>query len=208
MPSPKTHEANRSRYAILGALTLRPMSGYDLRRFFSTNLGFFWSESYGQLYPMLRALAAEGMVESMGEEGDRRRPYRITDRGRRVLTDWLTIPATLEVRRIEILLKLFFAGNAPPIVALDQVRRFRAMQEEKLAAYALVQARMSTTFAGRGELAYWLTTLAFGKRQAEAMLAFCDDAEALLPRAEGPALVSDEAPRARPRAVKRSTTGA
>lgn len=191
MPSPKTQEANRSRYAVLGALTLRPMSGYDLRRFFSTNIGFFWSESYGQLYPMLRALSAEGLVESTGEPGDRRREYRITDRGRRVLSDWLTIPATLEVRRIELLLKLFFAGNGPPGVAREQVRRFRAVQEEKLASYALVQARLNTTRTARHEMAYWLTTLAFGKRQAEAMLAFCDDAEALLPTAEGPALVPD-----------------
>ena len=46
----------------LGALTLRPMSGYDLRQFFSENLAFFWSESFGQIYPMLHALEAEGLV--------------------------------------------------------------------------------------------------------------------------------------------------
>ena len=82
MPPSRPREANRSRYAILGALTLRPMSGYDLRRFFEDNLAFFWSESFGQIYPMLHALEEEGLVTLARGADERRRPYRITPSGR------------------------------------------------------------------------------------------------------------------------------
>ena len=47
---------SRSRYAVLGALTIAPMSGYDLRAFFDQSVRFFWNESYGQIYPELRRL--------------------------------------------------------------------------------------------------------------------------------------------------------
>lgn len=53
---------NRSRYAILGALTIRPMSGYDIRQFFAKSVSHFWDESYGQIYPILKGLHSEGLV--------------------------------------------------------------------------------------------------------------------------------------------------
>ncbi len=49
--------------ALLGLLSLGPMSGYDIRQLISQSIGYFWSESYGQIYPGLKRLAAAGLVE-------------------------------------------------------------------------------------------------------------------------------------------------
>src|SRR2546430_12571660 len=55
--------ANTSRYAILGVLSRRPMSGYDVKKLIERSIAHFWSESYGQIYPILNRLAAEGLAE-------------------------------------------------------------------------------------------------------------------------------------------------
>ena len=53
--------------ALLGLLSLGPMSGYDIRQLIPQSIGHFWSESYGQIYPGLKRLAAAGLVEKKTE---------------------------------------------------------------------------------------------------------------------------------------------
>ena len=48
---------NKSKYAIMGMLSMGPMSGYDIKKRFEKSLSYFWNESYGQIYPILRKLA-------------------------------------------------------------------------------------------------------------------------------------------------------
>jgi DNA-binding PadR family transcriptional regulator len=43
-------------YVILGLLSEAPMTGYTIKRLIDIRFKFFWNESYGQLYPELRAL--------------------------------------------------------------------------------------------------------------------------------------------------------
>lgn len=181
MPSrPRPRDENRSRYAVLGALSIQPMSGYDLRRFFEENLAFFWSESFGQIYPILRTLDAEGCVEAEPVAGGRRRPYRITRKGRGALAEWLQQPAALEVARSEVLLKLFFAGQAPAGTAQAHLRQFRSAHAARLARYEAVAQRLNGELSGEADVAYWRATLAYGRHLSRAMLAWCDDAERIL----------------------------
>ena len=35
--------------ALLGLLSIAPMSGYDIRQLIPWSIGQFWSESYGQI---------------------------------------------------------------------------------------------------------------------------------------------------------------
>ena len=53
---------NKTRFAVLGLLSIRPMSGYDLKHTIEASTRNFWNESYGQIYPALRALADAGLV--------------------------------------------------------------------------------------------------------------------------------------------------
>lgn len=173
--------SSRTRFAILGALTSRPMSGYDLKRFFEESVDFFWRESYGQIYPMLRALEKEGLVAALAEaESDRGRlKHKITPAGRAALTRWLREPAEPQVSRLEILLKMLFARQAEPGVTAQQIDRFRAHHAGKLAMLESAESRLRSELADRDELPLWLLTLSFGRRQARAMLEWCDEADAL-----------------------------
>src|SRR5262249_14878285 len=57
------------RYAILGALTSAPSSGYELARLFDTGLGSFWSAAHSQIYPELRRSEGGALLESPRSRG-------------------------------------------------------------------------------------------------------------------------------------------
>jgi PadR family transcriptional regulator, regulatory protein AphA len=77
-------------------------------------VGYFWQESYGQLYPTLRKLDAAGLIELEAENPDGRgkKVYRITEEGRAALRKWLEEPPAPQPVRNELLLKLFLGFNA------------------------------------------------------------------------------------------------
>lgn len=173
---------NRSRYAVLGALTIAPMSGYDLRAFFDQSVRFFWTESYGQIYPILKQLSADGLIAPAtkgagGGTHPRRTVYAITARGRAALKEWLGVPVEQEVGRIEILLKLFFAPKGDPAAAREHVATFRDYHVARLAQFDAVEARIRREHADRSELPYWLLTLSYGQHVSRALLVWCAEAE-------------------------------
>src|SRR5579872_280961 len=118
-----------SKFAILGALSLKPASGYDIKRFVASSIGHFWNESYGSIYPILKKLAhAQLVAPQKGAQGGRERVvYTLTAQGEKALREWLMQPPRQEPLRSEILLKLFFARRAPIEISMAQV------QEKKVA---------------------------------------------------------------------------
>ena len=85
--------------AILGLISQRSMSGYDLKRVFTdTPMGQF-SASPGAIYPALKRLATAKFIDSRREAADSLRPrevYSLTKDGKTVLATHLTQPVTLE----------------------------------------------------------------------------------------------------------------
>ncbi|MEP9395121.1 PadR family transcriptional regulator [Gordonia sp. VNK1] len=73
--------------AILGLLIESPMHGYELRKRLTGLLGAFRAFSYGSLYPTLRRMQADGLIdEASAPSGAKvrrgRRVYQLTDAGR------------------------------------------------------------------------------------------------------------------------------
>lgn len=121
-------EHSNTAYVILGMLSWRPMSGYEIKSLVDKSTRFFWAASYGQIYPELRKLSAAGLIEGKAEPrgGRRRNVYRLTRAGRRELEAWLAVDAGVFEARDEGLLKLFFAaagGTEAAMRALDAKRR-------------------------------------------------------------------------------------
>jgi len=105
---------------VLGLLSLGPRSGYDIKTVVDRSTRFFWAASYGQIYPELRRLESEALIE--GEDapkgGRSRRVYRITKAGRGALREWLLGSTVTIEYRDESLLRLFFADALPREEAL------------------------------------------------------------------------------------------
>ena len=102
-----------SRFALLGLLALRPMSGYEIRKTIERSISNFWNESFGQIYPTLADLVAEGLVREVPSKS-RSRLFEPTEKGKKELERWLAEPIELSVSRNVFLLKLFLARFAGP----------------------------------------------------------------------------------------------
>ena len=100
------------RFAILGSLSTAPASGYDLARQFDMGLGWFWSANHSQIYPELRRLEAEGLIEgavtTVGEKLEKR-VYAITEAGRHDLVSWVTGPPQYRPNRDPERIQLIFS---------------------------------------------------------------------------------------------------
>ena len=132
-------------YVILGLLGERPMSGYDVKKVVDIRFGFFWSESFGQIFPALKRLAEEGLIaeaESAGTGAHGRKLYHTTPAGVDALQSWLALPVEKESYRLEILLKLYFANYTAPEVLLGHLRRFTEAHERQLALMDLFQTEL------------------------------------------------------------------
>ncbi len=174
---------NKSRYALLGMLSLIPMSGYDLKRSISYSIGNFWNESYPQIYPLLKQLAAEGLTTSQVEKTEgrpERHIYTLTEKGWQELRSWLAEPFEYQVQRNELLLKLFFGSQIRTELSIEHVHRHRAVQVETLLKYEQTEAELKANWAGNPKLPYWLLTLSYGKHVSKALIDWCDEAIVLL----------------------------
>ncbi len=109
-------ELTPTAWAILGFLSLKAQSGYELLRAAKRSMDAFWGISNGQLYPQLHQLAERGLIRPAGEaEGPRsRQRWEITEAGSTALRSWLeSMSAPVQIRD-ENLVKLFFAGKDSP----------------------------------------------------------------------------------------------
>lgn len=171
--------SSSSQFAILGMLTLGAMTGYELRQTIAGSIANFWSESYGQIYPALKALEKQGWAVSKQKNkqarlsgGRERITYSITAKGRAALRAWLHEPAQRQQPRNETLLKLFFAAEAGPqaIADLLQSAHFRAEQES--ARFAAIRKSLVKEHAGHPQLPFWLATLSAGEHYNRATVAW------------------------------------
>lgn len=160
--APRERES-RTPYVILGMLALGPGSGYEIRERIAGSTGYFWQESYGQIYPALQRLKREGRVRSRPETRGRRASQRfeITARGRAALSAWLRRPPALQPERNELLLKVFFA-NLEPEAILAHIAAEEARARANLDALNGLRASLSDRFAKDPGLPAWLATVEYG----------------------------------------------
>ena len=114
-------------YAILGLLSLRPWSTYDLARQMKGNLHHFWPRAESHLYGGPKVLVAHGLASAKRHYvGKRARTvYAITPRGRVALRRWLSKPGAPPSVEFEGLIKVLFAEHGTKrhlLTTLETVR--------------------------------------------------------------------------------------
>jgi len=175
---------NRTAYVILGGLSIQPnLSGYELHKAIEENFGSFWGESYGQIYPTLKRLAAQGLIEPSKSESapkKRRQTYALTAAGRACLREWLALPFQNDPPRNEFLLKLFFGGEAAPGVAISHVRELQERNRRMLATLEGIENEARGIESQNPNKPYWMLTLGLGLALTRAALAWGESALAEL----------------------------
>ncbi len=142
-------------YAILGFLSERPRSGYDLKvRCFDDDARLLWNADQAQIYRTLDRLRTTGLI-TRARRRSQGRPdrlvYDITSDGRDALAGWLSCPVPLPLSRDAFALQLYFgAGLDDKTLAalisdrrVQHQRRLEALRErsDSLAADATLPAR-------------------------------------------------------------------
>lgn len=101
------------RHAILGLISLRPQSGYDLGRAFAKSVAHFWYADQSQIYRTIARLEADGaIVTEVIEQSGRpdRRVHSLSSSGRAELDGWLASPLEVERTKDPFLARVFFAA--------------------------------------------------------------------------------------------------
>jgi DNA-binding PadR family transcriptional regulator len=127
---------------ILGMLKLGVATGYDIKRIIDGSTRFFWTASFGQIYPELKRLRKAGLVTAREEPRGKvkRTVYELTPKGEEALGAWLTDRESVifEIRD-ESLLRLFFADMLSREDVLANVRMQQLLFEHVLERFREIE---------------------------------------------------------------------
>lgn len=103
-----------TKYVILGLLYNESLTGYEIKKIIDSRMTFFWNESYGQIYPSLKRIKEEQLIEEVTDKVNKKKKnkYAITQKGRERFEEWLLSESNKDNIRIEILLKIYFASES------------------------------------------------------------------------------------------------
>ena len=89
---------------VLGALSKKPTYGYDLTQ----KVQMLIEVSESTLYPVLRRLQKEGMLESFDQpfDGRNRRYYKISEKGKKALEEYI-----IEWQKYKINIDIMLSGG-------------------------------------------------------------------------------------------------
>ena len=167
--------SDQTQTAVLGALSIMPMSGYALREEIKHTLGHFWSESFGQIYPALADLRRGGLVRRQDGSGDRSLRYGITAAGTVRLRELLAEPPQHSKPRNGVLLRLFFGRQLGPVACRQLVVETAAQAKQQLAAMKDARSELAAGELG-ANTPYALITIAAGEHSARATIEWAKEA--------------------------------
>src|SRR5215469_7367952 len=107
-------ELTTQEYVILGLISIEPQSGYSIISTLEVGV-YRWSASPGSIYPILKRLEKDGIIEGtleMVHETRPRKMYNLTPLGESILDTWIKARLTLRElyqERDTVMLKFMFA---------------------------------------------------------------------------------------------------
>jgi len=136
---------NANAYALLGLLSIQPMTGYDMKKWIESGLSHFWKTSYSQIYPALSKFVEEDLVTVAVIENEKRpasKLYTLTDKGLAALKEWLTIDVNDLNTKDENQLKFYFSAVQPIEEVIAKAERSLAYNQSMLSTYTGTDERM------------------------------------------------------------------
>lgn len=113
---------NTISYVILAMLVRAPLTGYELKRF----LNLFWEAHHSQIYPTLKELREQKLIEIIDIPDGKRKIYDITPAGKELVKEWVFTKSHAPSQKDEFLAKVF------TISALDRdTAKFLIMERKQ-----------------------------------------------------------------------------
>jgi len=170
-------ELRPSAYMAMAMIRDGINTGYRIKQALERAASFFWSVSYGQIYPELRRLEAARLIagREVTSSGRLRREFSLTAAGERELERWLAEPTEPSLwMRNEGLLRLMLVDWEDRELARKNLAELRRMSADRLEAISALQPPRE-----RGRRIQEL-----GVRMLNEQLAWCDEIDAALRRSD------------------------
>ncbi|HXG77123.1 MAG TPA: PadR family transcriptional regulator [Gaiellaceae bacterium] len=134
-------------YLILGLLSLRRWSTYELAQQMQRSIRYYWPRAESKIYEEPKKLVAHGLATATREYAGRRprTVYAITDEGRQALRCWLAEPGKGPLVEFEGLIKVLFAEQAGKDELLATLASVRAEAERRRQHHAELAADLAET---------------------------------------------------------------
>ena len=156
------------KHAILGFLSFRPMTGYDLKKAFDHSVQFFWPANQSQIYRTLAELNDEGLVKLeiiAREERLDMKIYHLTAAGQAEFQRWLSTPLPHQDYREAFLIQVYFGGKIgdPEAILLLQhmIQDVESALAQLTAIYQIYIEKIEQVDARR-DLFFNMLTLEYG----------------------------------------------
>lgn len=173
-------------HGILGFLSYEPMTGYDLAKFFSSSVNFFWHAQTSQIYLELGKLEKNGMVSSeqiLQTEKPNKKLYSLTPAGKEELQRWLKenkdTPDAFKDYKSAFLMQIFFSGDTSETETMERLQKFSSQCQEIFQQLDGIANQLQSTPekdpVSARRAACWALTADFGKRYMEMCTQWAQD---------------------------------
>ncbi|MCP4177924.1 MAG: PadR family transcriptional regulator [bacterium] len=173
---------NRTKYVILGVLSTESMSGYEIKQTVNHDLGFFWFESDGQIYPTLKSLLEDGLITldtTINQTSKRdKKIYSINKKGKNELQIWLSKHEESFHIRNEFLLKIFYGYNSDNETNLSRIYNQKFRFKQKLDILESLKKNIhlkKESYTSEEPGFFWLITIDYGITSIKALIEWCDN---------------------------------
>jgi PadR family transcriptional regulator AphA len=139
------------KHALLGLLSEREATGYDLSKLFELSMSHYWYASHSQIYPLLDRMKKDGLIQErkiLRKDRPGKRVYQLAPKGCETLLAWLRLPSALPRFKDEMMLKARFFGRLDDDQAIAFLRAQQRAHQAKLDEYLKLEA---TYFPGARE---------------------------------------------------------
>jgi PadR family transcriptional regulator, regulatory protein AphA len=173
-------KVNKTKYAILGILNREPASGYDIKKFSDGSIAHFWNENYGHIYPVLKALEKEMLIEKKTEHTEgkpSRNIFSITKKGEMELNEWLESKTEAYAPRNEFLLKLVFSKEIPVEKISEKFLTEKKKTEDKLKKFNDIEKKLleSKDIKTLKVRTLWLIAVHYGIHDLKSKINWCEE---------------------------------
>ncbi len=156
-------------YAILGLLSWRSLTGYDIKKMFGGSTVLYWSGNNNQIYTTLVKLHENGLVTrevEFHEDSPSRKIYSLTAKGQTELKKWLLGEAEPPQLKNSFLIQLAWADqlSADELDAL--CGKYEAEMQVQLAMLQAQKQQKNISPTGIPRNAYINVSLARTQREA------------------------------------------
>ncbi|MED4129723.1 PadR family transcriptional regulator [Shouchella miscanthi] len=169
------------RYALLGIISKRRVTGYDVVHIFKQQMVHFWGSTHSQIYTELHKMEKDELVDHelvIQESSPNKKIYSLTDKGRKELIRW-AVEEPLKSAKIkdEFLIKTTIfpiLTHKEVLTLLDEVIERERITLEKTEAWRDHFKQESKQDLGA------LLTVEYGIRYAKMYIEWCQWAKQLI----------------------------